>query len=59
MFTELEVCLLSLQAMLAEIRNITQAPIRYLFLSHNHYDHIKGAQVFRDEGKYKKIITNL
>jgi len=36
--------------MLAEIRNITQAPIRYLFLSHNHYDHIKGAQVFRDEG---------
>ena len=53
MFTELEVCLLSLQAMLAEIRNITQAPIRYLFLSHNHYDHIKGAQVFRDEGKYK------
>merc|ERR1712079_847217 len=38
------------KAMLAEIRNITQAPIRYLFLSHNHYDHIKGAQVFRDEG---------
>jgi len=37
-------------AMLAEIRNITQAPIRYLFLSHNHYDHIKGAQVFKDEG---------
>jgi len=38
------------KAMLAEIRKVTQAPIRYLFLSHNHYDHIKGAQVFRDEG---------
>ena len=36
--------------MLAEIRGITQQPIRYLFLSHNHYDHIKGAKVFRDEG---------
>jgi len=38
------------KGMLAEIRKVTQAPIRYLFLSHNHYDHIKGAQVFRDEG---------
>jgi len=38
------------KAMLAAIRDVTQAPIRYLFLSHNHYDHIKGAQVFKDEG---------
>merc|ERR1711988_1061506 len=38
------------KAMLAEIRKVTDAPIRYLFLSHNHYDHIKGAQVFKDEG---------
>jgi len=38
------------KAMLAAIREVTQAPIRYLFLSHNHYDHIKGAQVFKDEG---------
>jgi len=38
------------KAMLTAIREVTQAPIRYLFLSHNHYDHIKGAQVFKDEG---------
>ena len=36
--------------MLVEIRNITDAPIKYLFYSHNHWDHISGGQVFRDEG---------
>ena len=38
------------EKMLAEIRKITDAPIRYLFYSHNHYDHAKGGQVFKDEG---------
>ena len=33
------------QLMLAEIRKVTAAPIRYLFYSHNHYDHAKGGQV--------------
>ena len=36
--------------MLTEIRNITDAPIKYLFYSHNHWDHISGGQVFKDEG---------
>ena len=33
------------KAMLAEIRKFTNLPIRYLFYSHNHYDHTKGGQV--------------
>jgi len=36
--------------MLEAIRNITDAPIVYLFYSHNHWDHNGGGQVFRDEG---------
>jgi glyoxylase-like metal-dependent hydrolase (beta-lactamase superfamily II) len=35
---------------LAEIRKITQAPIRYLVYSHHHYDHIAGGQPFKDAG---------
>lgn len=38
------------EQMLVEIRKITNAPIKYLFYSHNHYDHAKGGQVFKDEG---------
>ena len=38
------------QAMLEEIRKITQAPIKYLFYSHDHWDHTIGGQVFKDEG---------
>ena len=38
------------EKMLAEIREITDAPIRYLFYSHNHWDHTKGGKVFKDEG---------
>ena len=30
------------QAMLEEIRGITQAPIKYLFYSHDHWDHTIG-----------------
>ena len=37
-------------AMLSEIRNITSTPIKYVFYSHNHWDHIGGGQVFKDEG---------
>lgn len=35
---------------LAEIRKITQAPIRYLVYSHHHYDHIAGGKPFKDAG---------
>ena len=34
----------------AEIRRITQAPIRYLVYSHHHFDHIAGGQAFKDAG---------
>ena len=35
---------------LAEIRKITDRPIRYLVYSHHHFDHIAGGQVFKDSG---------
>ena len=35
---------------IAEIRKITQAPIRYLVYSHHHYDHIAGGKPFKDAG---------
>jgi glyoxylase-like metal-dependent hydrolase (beta-lactamase superfamily II) len=34
----------------AEIRKLTQAPIRYVVYSHHHYDHIDGGQAFKDAG---------
>ena len=38
------------QAYLAEIRKITQAPIRYMIYSHSHFDHAAGGQPFKDAG---------
>ena len=38
------------QGLLQAIRQVTDEPIRYLFHSHNHWDHSFGGQVFRDEG---------
>jgi glyoxylase-like metal-dependent hydrolase (beta-lactamase superfamily II) len=38
------------QAYMAEIRKITQAPIRYLIYSHSHYDHSTGGKPFKDAG---------
>ena len=37
-------------AYIAEIRKITQAPIRYVVYSHHHYDHIAGGKPFKDLG---------
>lgn len=37
-------------AYLAEIRKITQAPIKYVIYSHYHYDHAAGGKVFKDQG---------
>lgn len=37
-------------AYLAEIRKITQAPIKYVVYSHHHFDHIAGGKVFKDQG---------
>ena len=37
-------------ALLAEIRRVTAAPVRFLFYSHNHWDHVRGGRVFREAG---------
>ena len=34
----------------AEIRKVTDKPIKYLVYSHHHYDHIAGGQPFKDAG---------
>jgi len=34
----------------AEIRKITQAPVRYVIYSHSHADHIAGGKPFKDAG---------
>lgn len=36
--------------LLAEIRRITPAPVRYVVLTHYHADHIYGLQVFKEAG---------
>ena len=38
------------KALLAAIRAVTDEPIKYLLHSHNHWDHSKGGQIFKDEG---------
>src|SRR5688572_11290898 len=35
---------------LAEIRKVTNQPIRYLIYSHHHFDHIAGGQAFKEAG---------
>lgn len=35
---------------LAEIRRITDRPIKYLVYSHHHFDHISGGQPFKEAG---------
>src|SRR5882724_2167522 len=37
-------------AYVAEIRKITQAPIKYVVYSHSHFDHIAGGKPFKDLG---------
>lgn len=38
------------EALLAEIREVTDKPVKYLILTHMHPDHVLGAQVFKDAG---------
>ncbi len=38
------------QQILDEIRKVTNKPIRYVVYSHSHWDHVRGGQVFKDEG---------
>ena len=37
-------------AYIAEIRKVTQAPIRYVVYSHHHFDHIAGGRPFKELG---------
>jgi len=43
-------------AYLAEIKKVTDQPVKYLVYSHHHYDHIAGGQAFKDAGA--KIISH-
>ncbi len=38
------------KATLQAIRKVTKQPVRYLFYSHNHWDHISGGKVFKEVG---------
>lgn len=38
------------QHMMAEIRKITDQPVKLVIYSHNHWDHISGARIFKDQG---------
>ncbi len=44
-------------AVLAEIRKLTDKPVRYLVLSHWHWDHWYGAEVYKDAFPGIQIIT--
>ncbi len=37
-------------AMRAAIAQLTDAPVKYLVYSHQHWDHVLGGQIFKDEG---------
>jgi glyoxylase-like metal-dependent hydrolase (beta-lactamase superfamily II) len=43
-------------AYVAEIKKVTDKPIKYLVYSHHHYDHIAGGQPFKDAGA--KIVAH-
>lgn len=43
---------------LAEIRKLTRAPVRYLVMSHWHWDHWYGAEVYRRAFPDVEIITH-
>jgi glyoxylase-like metal-dependent hydrolase (beta-lactamase superfamily II) len=45
------------QGLLKAIKSVTNKPVRYLLHSHNHWDHSKGGQVFRDQGA--KIVAHV
>jgi glyoxylase-like metal-dependent hydrolase (beta-lactamase superfamily II) len=38
------------KALREEIRKVTDKPVKYVVYSHNHWDHVRGGQIFKDEG---------
>src|SRR3954451_11709742 len=51
------------QDYIAEIKKVTDKPIKFLIYSHHHYDHIAGGKPFKDAGAriigHKKIKVHL
>ncbi len=51
------------QLLRAEIRKITDKPVKYVVYSHNHHDHISGGNVFKEEGAkfvaHKNVLREL
>lgn len=47
----------------AEIRKITDKPVKYVVYSHNHHDHISGGIIFKEEGAqfvgHKNVLKEL
>lgn len=41
---------LAAQHMLDEIKKLTDKPVKLVIYSHNHWDHIAGARIFKDQG---------
>jgi glyoxylase-like metal-dependent hydrolase (beta-lactamase superfamily II) len=42
--------------MMDEIKKITNKPVKFVIYSHNHWDHVAGARIFKDQGA--KIIQH-
>jgi len=38
------------EQLLAAVRGVTDKPVKYAFISHNHWDHASGGKVFSDAG---------
>jgi glyoxylase-like metal-dependent hydrolase (beta-lactamase superfamily II) len=38
------------KVLMEEIKKLTTQPIKYLFYTHNHWDHTKGGQLFKEAG---------
>lgn len=41
---------LAAQHMMDEIKKLTDKPVKLVIYSHNHWDHISGARIFKDQG---------
>ena len=42
--------------MMDEIRKVTDKPVKFVIYSHNHWDHVAGAKIFKDQGA--KIVQH-
>jgi glyoxylase-like metal-dependent hydrolase (beta-lactamase superfamily II) len=45
------------KGLMTAIKKVTDQPVRYLLHSHNHWDHSKGGEVFRQQGA--KIVAHI